>query len=451
MSEQTDIFSEFLTRASFPQYFEDNPKPESQLSPAELAKITEYLECPTNNGYWRLSGCWLPQGYFSRFVAESTLGKYSETETKSNRKQAIERSRLEQELIKDIATKISPLLYFFTYAREHKLGIEHRRTRYDSKYELFVSAINWDRFCAKFEKALKIFTESIYYDGFEPIVRLEDFSRLKGGIVCLVSGIDDGPKVQFASLDKCSLTALSEFLCCTGQFSNAESDRVFSPEEDLFEPYFIFLSSSLSNILGDHKAQAQVNNAFDYYKRNDYLHCVSTLGMSAEDYLTQVFETLLREPCPKGLTLGQIFDLLHKQIKDIISPRKETLTELSTIYEKIKKIEESASREALRAVLRDVTNTIKSDRLYFSQKIDDISKRDLKLSVFPKQLLGNIDELIRNRNAASHKTRVPIGRFETLRTLYCLTSLALWWQSVKKATQWADDRDTIIRNLIATY
>lgn len=155
-----------------------------------------------------------------------------------------------------------------------------------------------------------------------------------------------------------SLAPLSEFLASTGQFANAEIDRVFSPEEDLFEPYIIFLSSSLPNILGDHKAQAQVQSAFDYYKRDDHLHCVSTLGMAGEDYLTQVFETLLREPCPRGLTLGQIFDLLHRQIKEIVSPRKETLTDVSAIYEKIKKIKESDNDDELVMILRELVNTV---------------------------------------------------------------------------------------------
>ena len=135
-----------------------------------------------------------------------------------------------------------------------------------------------------------------------------------------------------------------------------------------------------------------------------------------------------------------------------MSPKKENLTDLTSLYEKIKNLDgQKDNNEDAKVILRDLVNTLKADRQYFSQKIDDLSKREHKVSIFPKHMLTNIDELIRNRNAASHKRRVPIGRFETLRTLYCLTSLALWWKGIKSSTSWDEDGAAIIKDMVALH
>ena len=49
--------------------------------------------------------------------------------------------------------------------------------------------------------------------------------------------------------------------------------------------------------------------------------------------------------------------------------------------------------------------------------------RNAQLSVFPSYIRANMHELIRNRNAAAHKTRVPLGNYEAL--LRCILSLPL--------------------------
>ena len=94
-------------------------------------------------------------------------------------------------------------------------------------------------------------------------------------------------------------------------------------------------------------------------------------------------------------------------------------------------------------------NLVKSDRRYFLEKIESSTKAAKRISIFPDLLHENLMELIRNRNAASHKTRIPLGRFEALRTLYCLSAFALWWKEEKEGTDWSLDSLEILKAAVA--
>jgi hypothetical protein len=176
----------------------------------------------------------------------------------------------------------------------------------------------------------------------------------------------------------------------------------------------------------------------------------------AEDYLTQVYETYLREPCPKGHTLGQIYDLLHYEIRDLTAPSREELKTLDPLYEEIQQIQQNKLTDPnqviydrLSKLMRELITTIRADRRYFNQRIDDLHNRNQRGSIFRSQLRENLTELIRYRNAASHKTRIPLGNYEAVRSLYCLTSFLIWWRRTRDSTNWSNDRVLILKDALA--
>jgi len=99
-------------------------------------------------------------------------------------------------------------------------------------------------------------------------------------------------------------------------------------------------------------------------------------------------------------------------------------------------------------LLRKVLNVITEDRDAFKRKVDRLKESPKKLSVFPPELRDNITDLVRHRNAVSHRTMVPIGSYEALRSVYCLMSLVMWWGKEKTVINREDDPDTIMRNSI---
>ena len=90
---------------------------------------------------------------------------------------------------------------------------------------------------------------------------------------------------------------------------------VFSPEEEVFEPYFPIVKLAYEAIDQDGRLRSHYVRAFEEYESNRYESCVNVLGLIAEDYLTQAYETLFRDVAPKGKTLGQLYDALHSEKK----------------------------------------------------------------------------------------------------------------------------------------
>lgn len=246
-----------------------------------------------------------------------------------------------------------------------------------------------------------------------------------------------------------------QFLKKIGKISDETVRPVYSPEELVFAPYFVLLKIAFPFLIGDIHSKELFGRAFEEYSRNEFTNCVTTIGLISEDYLTQVYETFFRDVCPKGLTLGQVYDLIHSSIARRFHSEPKSLADLTPIYNRIRdlmKLEESDPQSVrskqLMLLSRMLLNGMKEDREYFQQIIAGLNKKTETKSCFPKYLRENLNELIRHRNAASHKTRIPIGPYEALRTVYCLISLYIWWDNEKRSIEWKDDPETILSESI---
>ena len=99
-------------------------------------------------------------------------------------------------------------------------------------------------------------------------------------------------------------------------------------------------------------------------------------------------------------------------------------------------------------ILRELLNYMKKEKKAVITLINANQNKDNNLSIFPIQLVDNIKEAIKNRNAISHKSTVPIGKSEALRTVYCCMTLIIWWRNEKKIIDWKFDEKEILKQTI---
>lgn len=428
------------------------------LPPNEIDALSTYLENPSRNGFWRLVGQWNPDSEVSNYFYQGVGSKVfpdkpsgaAATDLFSFQLQSPE----QQSFLNAATRRISTL--FEMCRRALILEANPKATvKSDPSNPEWLADIDAKEFSTRFSAAMNLFKTNLYFSDFNPIVRDGPF-RLANGVMFVTQGPRDSDRLQVVSMSRQCLADTAEFLSALGSLTGSVIERIFSPDEDLFQPYFLALSAAYENVINDQRIRPQFSRSFEYYSRGDHIHCISTLGLMAEDYLTQVYETYLREPCPKGHTLGQLYDLLHHRVREQTLPAREELKNLDDLYGDINEIQKKSTRgldgnstQRALALIRNLITTIRSDRKYFEQRIVELHTRDQRVSVFPLQMRDNLNELIRYRNAASHRTRIPLGNYEALRALYCLTSFVIWWRKTRECTDWAKDQQSLLNEAIS--
>ena len=99
-------------------------------------------------------------------------------------------------------------------------------------------------------------------------------------------------------------------------------------------------------------------------------------------------------------------------------------------------------------LIREVLIFIQDDKKHTIYLINNINKKESRVSLFPEHIRENINELVRYRNATSHKSSIPIGQYEAQRMVYCCITLIMWWKHEKDLIDWKDDQKTIIEKVI---
>lgn len=418
------------------------------LDATQVKPVIDYLLHPYEYGYWNFGGAWRYNApIFIYLLAE--LGTLDELEGAAAHQGAPalmrQLSEEKKEELVHVTSRLSGLYFLFLSAK--RSTDNQSLPKLHDKYS-WIKRIDLEKFRSEFASSCDIFDRRIHNAKFKAGVGPRHRVLPAGcGLVNYSESPRTRGRISVASATKLPLQALCDFYNELEIISNSVIERVFSPDEKLFAPYFEFLNRVFSYVILDERANSFAQ-AFDYYVNLDYTHCISTLGLIAEDYLTRIYVTLLREQCTPGLTLGQLNDLLHKRVVEIVVPQKAGLKSVDAIYAKIASISESDDKLAHQAIYREFLSVIKEDRAYFSSKIEDLSKATSKVSPFPGSVKDNLTELLRFRNAASHNTRVPLGEFEALRTLYCLVSLVSWWQDFLTDNNWELEKKEILISAI---
>lgn len=415
-----------------------------------------------------MTGTWQYQGPFPTFLLDQLKSRIdgedlSDLQDEGEDDQNDDVNEVHNVYVREVAqvigARMSTIFQVFHCAVIHELGgneaVSERKWNQDV-LDRFAKDVDWPAFRAKFPAAYEIFKTRIYFESIQSRVVRDYPFRGKVGLVWTLDGPMNSRDIVIASPNYEACDAVMAFLSSdVGALATPRLERIFSPEEEVFQPFFAFLSSAFPTVINDARIQPQFFQAFQYFEGGDFTHCVGALGLVGEDYLTQVYETLLRKPIPKGLTLGQIYDGLHDQLRQRLHPAPQKLVPVDEVYELSKRAEAidleadvDAFKRSLAQALREIANTIKSDRKYFDHRIRELQSIDTRLSIFPVLIRENLADLIRFRNAAAHKTRIPIGSYEALRALYCLTSFVMWWLRERTSIDWRKEADEILKDLV---
>lgn len=427
------------------------------LDSKDIDLICRYLENPTKCGIWYLHGKWERDKGISQYilgelnqefkVKEDDQIKYGK-KSSNNDLNGIDKNELF-----DIVNRVTYTFDLFTslyYLENEQL---EAYTPYYPINDTIFEIVDLEKFKNEYKEAYECFKTDIHFDGFNPMTRPGEINIMKDGFFTMNNSLNDSTNFSLMSLNHSSLEKLQIFFTKLGKVSDISLSPIYSPEEKVFTPYFSLLGEVYMHFIDHESVKILFEKATKEYSNKNYTYCVSTIGLIAEDYLIQIYETFFRDICPKGRTLGQTYDLIHTKIQQKFEIKSKATPEIKPLYNKINKLideelDGNGKNEATLKLLRDVLNYIKDDKTHTHSLITDIEKKKERQSVFPKYLRENVNELIRYRNATSHKSRIPIGSYEAIRTVYCCITLLIWWTNEKKNINWKNEQDAILKKSI---
>jgi hypothetical protein len=429
------------------------------LPSAELGSVTSYLRNPTHTGILVGTAKWLPEAGISATIARDFSTKVEQKESEFFIKRGEESISITPQQLSEfndaIVNKVSFLLYLFNYM----LAVESKSTEYwerdEPSYQTVIDLIDTKALRREYETAFAYFRDNLHLAEFVPSIRTNRPHWNKSGMLFILEARKERSELEYFALVRGPVDALFDFLGYLGKIEEPRVRPIFSPEEEVFRPYFQLVRLALPYIINDIRLQPRFSKAIDEYETRRYEAAISAIGLIGEDYLTQIYETLFRDQCPRGQTLGQLFDLIQSEIgrrfKKEPSPPPDIAAVYKTITSAIDRERDSpgVSTIELLTIIRQLVNLIREERACNRESFADLRKSNTSYSVFPSRIRENLHELTRYRNAASHKSRIPLGEFEALRTLHCLFSVAMWWQGELDVIEWSDAPEDIIRAMVA--
>ncbi|WP_374510817.1 hypothetical protein [Niveibacterium sp.] len=417
------------------------------LTAAEAAPILSYLHGPYETGYWELKATWDHTSPLAKHLLNQ-LNTLSDVEdapvfipTSVARKLPEEKR---EELLR-VTARVSSINVLFRQISKTTGGVQLTKL---PESDSWISRIDLQAVKQEFRTAWDVYNRHIYFDGILAGVLSSKPYRTKSGFVVYMEPPRQSGALHIVATERSSIAALKDFYEALGVTQGATVSRVFAPDEALFKPYFTFVSSVLPHIIHDQQSAKVFAQALAYHEEEDYQHCISTLGLIAEDYLQRVYSSLLREPIANGLTLGETLNRLHKRIDDLFPQVRPTHKDPDFLYEMIRKLDSDTDQNSLKAVLRELVGLVKEDRQHYGRRLDELTRPATKRTPFPSRIADNINELLKWRNAASHNSRVPLGPHEADRTLFCLVSLVTWWQTQLVSVDWSKDKLEIVESML---
>lgn len=427
--------------------------PVNSIESTQAAPIVDYLLEPYEHGYWELKATWNSVSPFAIYLLE-TLGTLDdlakETDDSFSKPLAIIKNKLTEDKRREVlflTSRLSSIHRLFAFAIKSSSG---EALPSESKPYDWMNRINIIDFKSKFSDALSIFDRQIYFDGFDPQVLNSKIGFIKSGPIFTLNGPREQECLTLIGTRQADIFTMRDFYTSLGVINDASVRRVFAPDEDLFKPYFSLVLNILPHIIqNDGQTSNVFTQALSYYEDDDFQHCISTLGLIAENYLQRIYTSLLREQISGGLTLGQTIDRIHKGIDELFPSSKAPQRTLESAYQKITALDPAATVESIKPFLRELVAMIGEDRRHYGQRLDELHKSSARRTPFTSRINDNLNELLKWRNAASHNSRIPLGKHEADRTLYCLISLVSWWQEKIATIDWTKNKLEVIETLLS--
>jgi len=150
-----------------------------------------------------------------------------------------------------------------------------------------------------FKAALELFKKHIHHPEFEPTLSGLSICRPRNGSFLLpCGGPSDSQVFMLVAFELAVLENVRDFLRRLDKVAEASLTRVFSPEQEVFAPYFAFFRLAFPQFIKSDRLAPQFQKAFTEFEHSHFANCVESLGLLAEDVLVQVDEQPFRDACP---------------------------------------------------------------------------------------------------------------------------------------------------------
>lgn len=436
-----------------------SPKSKEKLSATDIRHLSSYLNDPVSTGLWRLNADWQKNGSLSEVILKEITKEINNKEiltiTSGKRERKIKITTEWMDEVKRLTQdNLSFSLSLFSYLASQEEQGEENTNQYSASHELtqlILDLVDTKLIKTEFQSAFDFFKKEVWFPGFNPIVKEKELTKFRNGSAITLKGPRRNATISLISWAGEPLKNLAKFLELLGKVTNISLMPIFSPEEEVFSPYFDLLEITYPYLIKQDHLKPLFIKLINHFKESNFTDCVSAIGLTAEDLLTQVYETLFRKQLNKGLTLGQLADEIAINIEPLFERKIDTPPDFSILYRELKESIESNSaspeKEALEKIRSFLTVTIENNR-YLNNKIDNLGKPKKKNSIFPDRVIRSINELIRYRNASSHKSRIPIGPYEATRSIYSLVIFLMWWDLEKNNIDWEKSPNDIIRDCV---
>ncbi|MFM5008166.1 hypothetical protein ACEUB7_06505 [Aeromonas veronii] len=442
-----------------PRYIGDNISQisDEKLNKGDIQALSAYLNDPVSSGLWRFDAEWSKEESISNMIWEQVSkeieGQDAILVDSGKRKIKINLDDDSRRNIKHtIFNRLTFIFTLFKFIVEDTPEAESTKIygRLGGDIQLILDLIDIDLIKSKYTEAINFFTQEIWFQGFVSFVRADHIFRLKCGSIITLDEPRNGHDISIISWSGEPLKKISKFLELLNKTEEIILMPIFSPEEEVFAPYFDLLEITYQYIVKQSHLRPLFGKSINHFKEKNYSDCVISIGLSGEDLLTQVYETFFRTQLTKGLTLGQLADEINLKVDSLYEKKVERPPEFAELYEKIKSAISTDDNQIVKSLetLRELlTKTIENNK-YLNSKIENIGKQKQSRSVFPPRVRHAINELIKFRNASSHKSRIPIGPYEATRAIYSLVIFLTWWDIEKSIINWDETPETIIKNCV---
>jgi hypothetical protein len=425
-----------------------------EIASNEAIHVISYLEDPVGVGLWRLSASWKSAEGVSadlwREIELETQGKDTVQIRAGKRERKIRvTDEWKEGIHTQVCDRISFLMSLFQFLAQQAAGQAETQDSLDDdsdEEQTILDLVDTSAIGDKYSEALAFFQSNLYHPSFRASTVRNKISRLKAGPFILLAGPRDGDSVVLVSWTREPLHAMGQFLQQIGKIDQVDLMPIFSPEEEAFAPYFNLLGMVREHLVRQAHLGPIVEKALANFSESNYTESVSALGLAGEDVLTQIFETLFREQLTKGLTLGQLVDEVNGRTAALFPRKEDPVPDLSNLFGDLNQaITDGAvgQVDALPILRKFLAQVIEANK-YLNTKLDKLGVPERKISIFPPRVQQMLTELIRFRNAASHRSRVPIGPYECRRAAYAFVVLHGWWEREKRTIDWTRSPKEIV-------
>ena len=438
------------------------PMNKIELTNNEIDDIVNYLHNPTKTGIWTLKAKWNSENSILRFIESETNDFIKKNDTLSITlgKREISFNLNNPEILSEIEQNIQKftfILKLFVYIHKTKMSdgeqsLDFLMSDFDQEDLIVFEMLDLNKIEEKFIDSYNYFVENIFFDKLQPTIRSNSIFKFNKGNIILTEGIIDN-SIKLMSINYDSIEIIHHFLNHLNQISEERIEAHFSPEEVVFDQYISYLDAVYLKIIEYSLFKKLMQQGISEFKRKMYSNCIGTIGIMAEDILIQIYETLFREEAPKNKTLGQMFDQIRLNPKKKISKEISPAIELNDLFDEtnsnleILKSQDNVQKETL-MIIRKMLHYVKQQNEITKDIIKKKLSQEISTSVFPKKIQMNLNELIKYRNAISHKSRIPIAKYEATRTVFCVMALLIWWNNEKQLIEWHDSEEEIINKII---